>query len=140
MSFPAIVALGVPPLVANATNTVALWPGAFASLWAYRAEVAGARAWAVRFALPSVLGGATGAVLLLFTPSDRFERVVPFLVLGATVLFMAQGPISRRLRTGALTTMSMCREQRCHRRRRRTCSINSAWASMAATSAPELAS
>ena len=98
VSFPAIVALGVPPLVANATNTVALWPGAFASLWAYRAEVTGARAWAVRFALPSVLGGATGAVLLLFTPSDRFERVVPFLVLGATVLFMAQGPISRRLR------------------------------------------
>ena len=98
VSVPAIVALGVSPLVANATNTVALWPGAFASLWAYRAEVSGARSWAARFALPSVLGGVTGALLLLWTPSDRFERVVPFLVLAATVLFMAQGPITRRLR------------------------------------------
>jgi uncharacterized membrane protein YfcA len=98
VSFPAIVALGVPPLVANATNTVALWPGAIASLWAYRAEVSGARSWAARFALPSVLGGASGALLLLWTPSDRFERVVPFLVLVATVLFMGQGPITRRLR------------------------------------------
>lgn len=98
VSFPAIIALGVPPLVANATNTVALWPGAFASLWAYRAEVSGARAWAARFALPSLLGGIAGAVLLLRTPADRFERVVPFLVLAATVLFMAQGPITRRLR------------------------------------------
>jgi uncharacterized protein len=100
VSFPAIVALGVPPLVANATNTVALWPGAFGSLWAYRAEVSGARLWAARFAMPSILGGAAGALLLLWTPSDRFEQVVPFLVLGATVLFMAQGPIARRLRQG----------------------------------------
>jgi uncharacterized protein len=98
VSFPAIVALGVPPLVANATNTVALWPGAFGSLWAYRGEVAGARSWASRFALPSLLGGAAGALLLLWTPSERFEQVVPFLVLAATVLFMAQGPISRRFR------------------------------------------
>ena len=78
--------------MANATNAVALWPGALSSLWAYRAEVSGARAWATRFALPSILGGAAGALLLLWTPSDRFERVVPFLVLAATVLFMAQGP------------------------------------------------
>jgi uncharacterized membrane protein YfcA len=104
VSFPAIVALGVPPLVANATNAVALWPGACGSLWAYRAEVSGARSWAVRFAVPSSVGGAVGAILLLWTPSDRFERVVPFLVLGATVLFMAQGPITRRLRRGADTT------------------------------------
>jgi hypothetical protein len=100
VSFPAIVALGVPPLVANATNTVALWPGAFGSLWAYRAEVSGARSWAARFAMPSILGGAAGALLLLWTPSDRFEEVAPFLVLGATVLFMAQGAIARRLRQG----------------------------------------
>ena len=104
VSFPAIVALGVPPLVANATNAVALWPGACGSLWAYRAEVSGARSWAARFAVPSSVGGAVGALLLLWTPSDRFERVVPFLVLGATVLFMAQGPITRRLRRGADTT------------------------------------
>jgi uncharacterized membrane protein YfcA len=104
VSFPAIVALGVPPLVANATNAVALWPGAFGSLWAYRSEVSGARTWAARFAVPSSVGGAVGAVLLLWTPSDRFERVVPFLVLGATVLFMAQGPITRRLRSSGSPT------------------------------------
>ena len=104
VSFPSLVALGVPPLVANATNAVALWPGALSSLWAYRAEVSGARAWATRFALPSILGSAAGALLLLWTPSDRFERVVPFLVLAATVLFMAQGPISRRLRRMADTS------------------------------------
>jgi uncharacterized membrane protein YfcA len=103
VSFPSIVALGVSPLVANATNTVALWPGAVGSLWAYRAEVSGARSWATRFAMPSVLGGATGALLLLGTPSRRFEQVVPFLVLAATLLFMAQGPITRRLRRGADT-------------------------------------
>ncbi|HEX9755475.1 MAG TPA: TSUP family transporter, partial [Gemmatimonadales bacterium] len=60
VTFPAIVALGVPPLVANATNTVALWPGALASLWGYRGELAGTRAWLARFTLPSLLGGAVG--------------------------------------------------------------------------------
>ena len=97
IAFPAVVWLGVPPLNANATTTVALWPGSFGSMWAYRHELEGARAWALRFALPSLAGGATGATLLLHTSADRFERIVPFLVLGATVLFMAQGPISRRV-------------------------------------------
>ncbi len=107
VAFPAILWLGVPPLVANATNTVALWPGAIGSLWAYRAEVAGAKAWAGRFALPSLLGGATGALLLLQTSDDRFERIVPFLVLGATVLFMAQGPVVRRLRPAITGTVDL---------------------------------
>jgi uncharacterized protein len=97
IAFPAVVWLGVPPLNANATTTVALWPGSFGSMWAYRRELEGARTWALRFALPSLAGGATGAVLLLRTSPGRFEHIVPFLVLGATVLFMAQGPISRRV-------------------------------------------
>ena len=97
VAFPAIVGLGVTPLVANATTTVALWPGSVGSMWGYRNELAGARSWALRFALPSLLGGATGALLLLRTSADRFERVVPYLVLAATLLFMAQGPIARRL-------------------------------------------
>ncbi len=97
IAFPAIVGLGVTPLVANATTTVALWPGSVGSMWGYRHELAGARSWALRFALPSLLGGATGALLLLRTSADRFERVVPYLVLAATLLFMAQGPIARRL-------------------------------------------
>ena len=96
--FPALVALGVPPLTANATTTVALWPGALSSMWGYRGELGGARAWVLRLTLPSVAGGALGAWLLLRTPPDRFARIVPFLVLGATLLFLAQGPIMRRLR------------------------------------------
>jgi hypothetical protein len=98
LTFPAIVALGVPPLVANATSTVALWPGSLGSMWGYRGELTGARAWLVRFTLPSLLGGATGAALLLSTGADRFEQIVPFLVLGATLLFMLQGPLTGWLR------------------------------------------
>jgi uncharacterized membrane protein YfcA len=67
-------------------------------MWGYRDELGGARAWVLRFTLPSVAGGALGAWLLLRTPPDRFARIVPFLVLGATLLFLAQGPLMRRLR------------------------------------------
>jgi hypothetical protein len=98
VTFPALVALGVPPIVANATSTVALWPGALGSMWGYRAELAGVRAWAVRFALPSLAGGLAGALLLLRTPDDRFDAIVPFLVLGATLLFLAQRPVMAALR------------------------------------------
>jgi hypothetical protein len=98
LTFPALVGLGVPALTANATSTVALWPGALSSMWGYRGELRGARAWVVRLTLPSVAGGALGAWLLLRTPPDRFARIVPFLVLGATLLFLAQGPLMRRLR------------------------------------------
>lgn len=98
LTFPALVALGLPALTANATSTVALWPGALGSMWGYRDELRGARAWVVRLTLPSVAGGALGAWLLLRTPPDRFARIVPFLVLGATLLFLAQGPLMRRLR------------------------------------------
>jgi uncharacterized protein len=97
ITFPAIVWLGVPPISANATSTVALWPGSFGSMWAYRAELAGARTWLTWFTAPSLLGGFAGAQLLLHTSADRFDAVVPFLVLGATVLFLLQPPLSRRL-------------------------------------------
>lgn len=98
LTFPALVGLGVPALTANATSTVALWPGALSSMWGYRGELRGARAWVLRLTLPSIAGGALGAWLLLRTPPDRFARIVPFLVLGATLLFLVQGPLMRRLR------------------------------------------
>jgi uncharacterized protein len=97
LTFPAIVWLGLPPLVANATSTVALWPGALGSMWAYRGELAGARRWLVWFTIPSVAGGALGAWLLLNTSSARFDAIVPFLVLGATILFIVQRPLTRWL-------------------------------------------
>jgi len=98
LTFPALVGLGIPPIVANATSTVALWPAALGSMWGYRRELEGGRAWAVRFALPSLVGGLAGALLLLRTPASTFSALVPWLVLGATALFLAQRPMLRLAR------------------------------------------
>jgi uncharacterized membrane protein YfcA len=98
VTFPALVGLGIPAIVANATSTVALWPGAIASMYGYRHELAGVRSWAVRFAVPSLLGGLAGALLLLRTPGERFDQIVPWLVLGATLLFVIQRPLMAALR------------------------------------------
>jgi uncharacterized membrane protein YfcA len=97
LTFPALIALGVPPIHANATSTVALWPGSMGSIWGYRGVLRGAGLWASGFAIPSVLGGAAGAWLLLRTPPDRFSALVPWLVLGATVLFILHRPVMRWL-------------------------------------------
>jgi hypothetical protein len=97
VTFPVIVALGLSPLVANATSTIGLLPGAAGSMWGYRTQLAGARPWVIRFTLPSLLGGAAGALLLLRTGEERFAAIVPYLVLGATLLFMVQGPMLRAL-------------------------------------------
>ena len=94
ITFPTLLALGIPPIVANATSSVALWPGTVSSMWGYRRELQGARAWAVRFAIPSLAGGILGALLLLRTSSERFSMLVPFLVLGATGLFILQRPLT----------------------------------------------
>ena len=104
LTFPAIVGLGVTPLVANATSTVALWPGSLGSMWGYRHELTGARRWVIGFTAPSLTGGTLGAWLLLHTPPAAFDRIVPFLVLGATLLFLVQGPLLRRLRPSAPAT------------------------------------
>ena len=95
LTFPTLVGLGIPPIVANATSTVALWPGSVSSMWGYRDELGGARRWAIGFAIPSLLGGAAGAWLLIRTPPSRFAALVPWLVLAATALFMLQPPIMR---------------------------------------------
>ena len=94
LTFPALVGLGISPIVANATSTIALWPGALGSMLGYRRELEGMRPWVVAFALPSLSGGLIGAWLLLRTPPERFAALVPWLVLGATLLFMVQGPIT----------------------------------------------
>ena len=97
LTFPSLVWLGLPPISANATSTVALWPGSFGSMWAYRHQLAGARRWLLLFTIPSIAGGILGAQLLLHTSASRFDAIVPFLVLAATVLFLLQQPLSRRL-------------------------------------------
>jgi len=96
--FPALIGMGVPSLTANATSTVALWPGALGSVYGYRSEIANARRWVLHFAVPSVLGGLVGGVLLTLTPQSRFDQIVPWLVLFATTLFVAQRPVLDFLR------------------------------------------
>ncbi|HET9010880.1 MAG TPA: sulfite exporter TauE/SafE family protein [Gemmatimonadaceae bacterium] len=98
LTFPALVAAGLSPLQANATSTVALLPAALTSMLGYRGELAGARRWALALALPSLVGGGLGAWLLLSTSNATFERVVPWLVLGATALFLLQRPLLRWVR------------------------------------------
>ena len=102
LTFPALIGLGVPAIVANATSTVALWPGVLGSMWGYRKELSGVKRWATRFALPSVLGGATGAALLLVTSPAAFDSAVPWLVWGATILFVLQRPMMAAFRSRAV--------------------------------------
>ncbi|MGH9367156.1 MAG: sulfite exporter TauE/SafE family protein [Thermoanaerobaculia bacterium] len=95
LTFPTLVLLGEPAITANATSTVALWPGSAASLYGYRREVRDHREWLRALFLPSLLGGALGGVLLLETPARTFEGLAPFLVLFATLLFGLQGAVAR---------------------------------------------
>src|SRR6266702_1941468 len=81
LSFPALVLLGVPPITANATNTVGLWPGSLAGVLGFRRDMAGTKRWLQVLIWPSLLGGTLGAVLLLHTPAHTFSVVAPFLVL-----------------------------------------------------------
>ncbi len=99
IAFPALIFTGVPPINANATNTVALWPGSVASVSAYRKELA-AQNRTLLFVLSStsLVGGVLGAILLLRTPQTTFERLIPYLLLLATLLFTFSGPITAWLR------------------------------------------
>jgi len=96
VSFPAMLAIGVAPIQANATNTVALWPGQLTSVAALREDLR-------RDLLPvicaaSILGGVSGAVILLNTRQITFLHMVPWLLLVASLLFGISGPVSRWLK------------------------------------------
>ncbi len=95
LTYPTLLFLGESAITANATSTVALWPGAASSMYGYRREVAQNKEWLKTLFLPSLLGGAIGAILLLKTPVRSFQRLAPFLILFATVLFMLQGVVAR---------------------------------------------
>ncbi len=98
LTFPALLAVGVSPLSANATSTVALVPGSAGAFWGYRELLKGDRATVVAMAAPSLVGGVLGALLVLRTGDKTFGAMVPWLVLGATLLFAAQGPIGRAVK------------------------------------------
>lgn len=100
ISFPALVAAGQPALLANATNTAALWPGTLSSALAYRRDTPLDRDLLWTLLVPSVTGGLLGAFVLVSTPASLFDRIVPFLVLFATLLFALREPITRWTRGG----------------------------------------
>lgn len=97
LSFPAMLAIGLPPVTANASNSVALWPASLASAWAYRRELARYRQHLPRLTLAALLGGAVGGGLLLVTSNALFARLVPWLLLTATLLFALAPRINRWL-------------------------------------------
>lgn len=95
ISFPSLIAAGVPAITANATNTASLWPGALASALAYRKDTPVRRDVLLTLLPASVIGGFAGAWVLVITPEAVFAAVVPFLVLFATVLFALASRIAR---------------------------------------------
>ena len=87
VAFPALLFTGVAPIPANATNTLALWVGVTASGGAYRSRLSISRRVMIPLIVTSVLGGLAGALLLIKTPGQTFLKVLPWLLLGATLLF-----------------------------------------------------
>jgi uncharacterized protein len=104
LTFPLLVALGLPPLDANVTNTVGIAPAAVGGVLGYQRELAGQRQRLIRLLPYAVVGAVVGAVLLLTTPAGVFTRVVPALIVVACLVLLAQRPLARVV----------------HKRRRRT--------------------
>ncbi len=95
LSFPAMLGIGLGPIEANATNTLALWPGQFASIAGYWGEIRKLKSMAVWMGLAGLSGGAIGATLLLRTPAGIFMKLVPWLLLTAALIFAFSGPWQR---------------------------------------------
>ncbi len=103
VSFPALIWLGLPSTIANATSTVAIWPGSLGGVFGFRENLRGTPARMYTLIVPSLIGGISGAMLLRMTPTSVFDRLVPLLILFATLLFMAQDAVQRLLKIGAGT-------------------------------------
>jgi hypothetical protein len=95
--FPAMLGTGMLPVRANATNTVALWPGQVTSIYAYREDIRKNGRLAFPMGLAGLLGGTAGALVLLNTPQTTFMRLVPWLLLIAATIFALSRPITRWL-------------------------------------------
>lgn len=101
LTLPALVFTGVPPVVANATGTVALLPGYAAGAWGFKDDMQAPPGLSMKAVIAlALLGGAAGAALLLVTPEAAFRKIVPWLLLAATAMF-AFGPQLRKWATGA---------------------------------------
>jgi uncharacterized protein len=97
ITFPVLLAVGYPPLTANVSNNLGIVPGSISGAYGFRRELRGQRARAARFLPASVVGGVTGAVLLLALPSSAFDAIVPAFVALAVVLVIVQPRLNRRL-------------------------------------------
>ncbi len=93
-SFPALLAAGVPPVAANASNNVALWPASLSSAWVYRKELGKHRSWVIGLTIVATVGGILGGLLLLAISNQTFSRLIPWLLLTATILFAFSKQIS----------------------------------------------
>lgn len=102
IGFPALIAAGYSAKVANVTNTVAIWPGTVGQSAAYLPEINRQRDTIRSIAIPTIGGALLGSVLLLSTPTDIFDAVVPFLILGACALLFFQTRITRLIAGGRL--------------------------------------
>jgi uncharacterized membrane protein YfcA len=96
ITFPVLLAFGYPPVTANVSSTIGLVPGSLAGSIGYRRELAGQRTRVLRFGIASVLGGISGAVLLLVLPQSAFEAIVPVFIGIALVSVVLQPPLERR--------------------------------------------
>jgi len=95
--FPAMLGTGMLPVRANATNTVALWPGQVTSIYAYREDIRKNRRLALPMGVAGLFGGTAGALVLLSTPQTTFMRLIPWLLLIAAVIFALSRPVTRWL-------------------------------------------
>ncbi len=98
ISFPVLIWLGLPSVMANATSTVGIWPGSLGSIWGFRRELSRTDRRMRMLVVPCLVGGAAGALLLRATTTATFDALVPFLVLFATVLFALRGTVQAWLR------------------------------------------
>src|SRR5215468_9390059 len=100
VAFPALLFTGVPEIPANATNTLALWVGTTASGGAYPQKLNMTKRILIPLVLTSLVGGLAGAILLIHTPAQTFRRVIPWLLLGATLLFAFGKHLTGRISAG----------------------------------------
>lgn len=94
ITFPAMIAIGFDSKVSNVTNKIALWPGSVSTVVAYRKELDDNRPTLKMLLAPMLAGGLAGSALLLATPTDVFDVIVPFLILGSCALLALQGQIT----------------------------------------------
>ncbi len=97
ITFPTLLAFGVPPVTANVSNTIGLVPGSVSGAVGYRRELRGQRGRLTRLASASLVGGIAGAVLLLALPAEAFSAIVPLLILVGVVLVIFQPTIARKV-------------------------------------------